>query len=542
MAQLICRLPWQGSFPEASSAESIGISGWLLPVRWSRTDGLQLGVSPATLLAALPGTRFSLEWQLRDSLTPSDEQQAITALRPWLRHPQTFQVEERPLLWINEPSRLSHPHFFKQRLGAGHTPPPLILGGGPEVHEALEGMYERTEQIPLQQLSSGRSNYESFLFHAHHRGCSGQRWQVPAVQPPDPQLHDNGTGTNAQEWLALAVAWADLAAPADQDGLVLLDAISKHWQSEASGCTAQSANVTPVPRSPSQERRKGEAIAANPALLIHGFHQDLLEQILAPLAASEYSATLDLYVSTPHHQLDKTEELLLRHGWPQFTLVGVENRGRDIAPFLLELLPRALAAGHPWLVKLHTKRSSQTPSGERWGRHLIESLASVPALQALHHRFTTPDAIGLVAPAGSLLPTTVCLARNQLHLRKLLDITGLDHCWFLRQQFVAGSMWAARSESLDLLQRLPLQLESFEAEAGQIDGTLAHALERLMPALVQADGTAIEALPGDASACPPFGHPWADPTTDAQPLDHPHRSRLRHQCTESTQTYDANTA
>ena len=70
MAQLICRLPWQGSIPDARIASKVGITAWLLPVRWSRSGGLQLGVHPDNLLAAIPGTRFSLELLLGDQLTP----------------------------------------------------------------------------------------------------------------------------------------------------------------------------------------------------------------------------------------------------------------------------------------------------------------------------------------------------------------------------------------------------------------------------------------------------------------------------------------
>jgi lipopolysaccharide biosynthesis protein len=54
--------------------------------------------------------------------------------------------------------------------------------------------------------------------------------------------------------------------------------------------------------------------------------------------------------------------------------------------------------------------------------------------------------------------------------------------------FVAGSMfWGRTAAFAPLLAKPPANLP-FETEMGRIDGTLAHALERAMVAVVQASG------------------------------------------------------
>ena len=77
MAQLICRLPWQGSIPDARIDGKVGFTTWLLAVRWSRRGDLQHWVHTDNLLAAIPGAQFSLELLPTERLTPADEHKPI---------------------------------------------------------------------------------------------------------------------------------------------------------------------------------------------------------------------------------------------------------------------------------------------------------------------------------------------------------------------------------------------------------------------------------------------------------------------------------
>lgn len=249
---------------------------------------------------------------------------------------------------------------------------------------------------------------------------------------------------------------------------------------------------------------------AHLALLVHGFYPDRLAALLAgvrPLDAGPPPGfAIDLYVSTPRPQVEHVAALLREQRWPRVQLFGVENRGRDLAPLLLQLLPAALSDGHSVFVKVHTKRSDHLSDGEAWAAHLLNSLLTPAALRTCAERLAHNPRLGLLAPAGTLLSCSVALHANAEHLLRLHRNAGLKPASLLQRRFIAGSMMAGRLEALAPLAQLGLPLEDFEPEQGQTDGTLAHALERWLCCAAAEQGWQLEELPGEARAVPGFGH------------------------------------
>ena len=245
--------------------------------------------------------------------------------------------------------------------------------------------------------------------------------------------------------------------------------------------------------------------------MIHGFYVDKLKDILSSLPVDNYQngmPGLDLYVSTPLSQIDEVKELLAQESWPRVFLCGVTNRGRDIAPLLLHLLPEALRTGHLSFIKLHTKKSPHLKAGNDWSNHLINSLLNNKLVSNLNDAVRKNPDLGLYAPPGTLLKSSIALGYNVNHLEMLLEKMKWDGAWALAQSYVAGSMMAGRLSTMKSLEQLQLTIDHFEIEKGQTDGTLAHALERLMSWQYANQGLTIKTLPGESPSVPEFGFGW----------------------------------
>lgn len=171
------------------------------------------------------------------------------------------------------------------------------------------------------------------------------------------------------------------------------------------------------------------------------------------------------------------------------------NRGRDIRPFLQSLrLPLDYEIG----LKLHTKRATHRLEGEDWGRALIQSLLPNPeAIDRLVDRMSKDRRLALVAPDGMLVSLDRWMGANRKPMLRAAKRLGLGGpaAWQQTPVFCAGSMFWFRREALALLERHDLD-DLFEAEIGQVDGTTAHALERLFASIAESTGGVITTMEG----------------------------------------------
>jgi lipopolysaccharide biosynthesis protein len=165
----------------------------------------------------------------------------------------------------------------------------------------------------------------------------------------------------------------------------------------------------------------------------------------------------------------------------------VENRGRDILPFLRSL---AGTQDFEFGLKLHTKKSPQREDGALWRAELLESLLPpADGVVRMIRRMQSDHRIGLVTPAGFCLSVKPWILQNDAGLNRIMSALGADlgECDLENVFFAAGSMfWFRRSALLALT--TPNLPALFEPEEGQLDGTIAHAMERLFPVEARRQG------------------------------------------------------
>ena len=261
--------------------------------------------------------------------------------------------------------------------------------------------------------------------------------------------------------------------------------------------------------------RRAEAKGQGPhplAIVVHIYYEETWGDIAGVLR--RLAVPFDLIVTTVpgHERLIQT----IRHEFPQAEIEVMENRGRDVRPFLT-LLERGRLDGYRYVCKVHGKKSSdggrKSYMGSLWRRRLLFDLLAAPNLaRSIVDMFERDPSVGMVGPRAFRLPSEtyseeLSWSVNKDRVLQLAQTMGIPPDQF-RLDFFGGTMFWVRPEALTPLRKLKLS-KDFPEEQGLLDGGLEHATERLFGAavvaagyrLVDSDGySAAVAERGDASS------------------------------------------
>ncbi|WP_254459185.1 glycoside hydrolase family 99-like domain-containing protein [Xanthomonas sacchari] len=215
--------------------------------------------------------------------------------------------------------------------------------------------------------------------------------------------------------------------------------------------------------------------AERPYVVIHAWYVDVLEELLAQVRDAAFDH--HLIVTTTERNLAGVNLALQRQGMEAEVVVH-DNHGRDILPFL-RIADRLLNAGASVVLKLHTKRSVHRQDGDQWRREMVGSLLERDRVKAIVDAFKHRPDLGLVAPEGHIQRLSFYWGANEQAVRALATRMGLAQPDIETAVFAGGSMFWVRLQAIQPILDCHLQPGEFEKEAGQVDGTLAHAIERL---------------------------------------------------------------
>ncbi|AMS40706.1 rhamnan synthesis F family protein [Aminobacter sp. Y103A] len=232
------------------------------------------------------------------------------------------------------------------------------------------------------------------------------------------------------------------------------------------------------------------------AIVIHAFYMDAFDEILdlaqaLPAQHKLFVTTVPVHEALVRSRLDAAER--------DYSLGVFENRGRDILPFL-RMFPAVRAEGFDVVIKVHTKKSPHLKDGDGWRRMLVAALLQPQALQQLTSAFQADASLGIVCPEGHFLSLDRYMGGNEARVLAIAQRLGLGRAQLLDAGYCAGTMFMARTDVIAPLADLGFTAKAFEAEANQVDGTMAHAFERCLGLGGVALGRRI------ASSADPFGH------------------------------------
>lgn len=216
---------------------------------------------------------------------------------------------------------------------------------------------------------------------------------------------------------------------------------------------------------------------------LHLFYTDLAEHFSELLKRIENEYVLLL--SIPEGESTAEWEKFFGGRVEQITHVdarNVPNHGRDVAPWVVEF--REQIKRHTILLHLHSKKSPHRGPERDWRDFLEHALiGSTNIVNQILHMFTEDRSLGLVYPPyfGGLRTTgwgDNFEAFTDVYRRLTSDKPPAE-C----PDFPAGSFFWARVATLLPLLNLELAVDDFVGPDKRTDGTLAHAIERLVGAL-----------------------------------------------------------
>lgn len=229
----------------------------------------------------------------------------------------------------------------------------------------------------------------------------------------------------------------------------------------------------------SQKSPKQKTCPGRIAVQAHVFYVDVLPELLENLSNIPYD--FDLFISTDTN----SKKILIENTLSRFklkakhiTIEAIDNVGRDVYPFFYQMSKKYKK--YDFIGHFHTKKTTKQFFGDNW-RHLLYGslLGSKNNVERLFALFSDPK-VGVISPTYFYIIYEFSLKSNLHNINTLLSQSKMppvkEEDFF---DFPAGTMFWARTKSISELFDLQLDKKDFPEEKGQVDGTIAHAIERL---------------------------------------------------------------
>ena len=225
------------------------------------------------------------------------------------------------------------------------------------------------------------------------------------------------------------------------------------------------------------------------AAIVHAYYPEMLGEIIRRL--HNIPGRVDLFVSTDTTAKARAIATAAADWTAGSTEIRIlPNRGRDIAPKLIGF--RDVYANYDLFVHAHTKKSLHA-GGELvgWNEYLLETILGSAAIVESIITLLEDEKLGIVFPQHYFeLRGALGWGTNYRAACSFVERMGIALSDYERLDFPSGSMFWGKSAAIRPLLEIGLKFDDFPDECGQVDGTLGHAIERLV--LVAAESAGFE--------------------------------------------------
>lgn len=448
--------------------------------------------------------------------SPEDDIAFISHISIYLKNPRYLRICGKPLLLVYRPSLLPSMKATAERwrswcrqngvgeiyicmtlsfdldnpsdfgLDAAVEFPPNNLGV-PELQEEPQKFNPNFtgKLYDWNYLVERSYNYPTVPYKVY-RGIN-PGWDNEARRPGRGTVLYGDSPERYQTWLLNAYSYAENNAAHDDECLVFVNAWNEWAEGahlepdQARGYAYLEANRVARLRfaiSKSSKRKEFESVE-NICFIIHVFYIDVFHEILSLM--SEGLLRHSFYITCGPDLEHLVLDVLHSFKVVNFRIILVNNHGRDVLPFF-EALDVAVKDGKDAIVKLHTKKSLHRSDGASWRNEIYSALCNENWLECAREAFRRDPSCGIIGPESCLVSMGAFWGSNFENTMQIASRLGfeLDEDTIGRYCFVAGTMFIARVSALLPILSLAIGEDDFPVEQGQVDGTMAHAIERAL--------------------------------------------------------------
>lgn len=232
------------------------------------------------------------------------------------------------------------------------------------------------------------------------------------------------------------------------------------------------------------------------AAVVHIFYPELAADMKSLL--QNIPCAFDLFISTT----DEKKKSVIENVFADFnkgsiTIKIFPNRGRDIAPAFIGF--RDIYKDYDICVHLHSKKSPHAQIRlAGWRNYFYKNLLGSPEIVNGILSILNDDKVGFVFPQYfNQIRISINWGENYLITKNFLHKLGIEIDNRHLIEFPAGSMFWFKPKALAPLLDCGLTFDDFPEECGQIDGTLAHAIERAFLFIAETAGFYWVKIDGD---------------------------------------------